>query len=295
MLLSYFLEIIYTGNVVIVDPELRNSFGIPVFHVFIYTYTIYAVVRDVYKFLIFKKKTLLIIPLIGFVYFILVFSRGAIIHVLFAVSLIYFATTRLKIKNLVVIVFCALLFSWLFGIAGNIRVGSNWNDSYLIMHLCNIDGDRYSLFAPFYWVEEYIVCSVRNLFYNLNYYSVNYNFVEMLYYLLPEFITKRIITVAQTPYLITLTTYTLYGEVYISGGYFGMMLVFLVHYYLCKIFLRFSNIENFKMLIGCSFISIIMILSIFGNMVHVTSFLLPIVFTVDCKFKRRGILSINCK
>lgn len=295
LIILYSLEFLYSGNIPVfallnsslnlAEQETRNSFGIPILHVFIVTYTIYAVGRDLSKFMFLRKKALLVVPAIGLSFLMLLFSRGAIIEILLIVTFVYGSTSKIKLKRLWKIFPGVIAFMWLFGILGNIRVGCNWNDSSLIMGLCGIEGNSYSVLAPFYWVEEYIVCSLRNLIYNLQVYSVTYNFKDLAFYLLPDFISKRIGNCTVIPYVKTLTTYTAFGGAYVTFGYFGMILVYLTHILLYRVIFRFSDRHDFKFILSFSIMSIVMMLSTFDNMIHITSYFLPLIFALKLKTK----------
>ncbi len=238
LILSYIAEFIYSGTVPLFQPFFHENpvsyldFGIPTLHVLIVTFSSFYCLYSFFMFIHFRKWISFLSCLTPALYFALIYSRGMLLFILVSLILLFLVDKHIKIWHLAAVALLGIFAMWLFGILGNIRSGYEWNDTLYLMHIAEIDGDRYSLLAPFYWVEEYIICSLRNLNYNFGSFDV-LNIQELLYSVIPDFFAKRLFPSVDFANQVTLPsealiTGTAYIQSYIACGVVGMCLLFII-------------------------------------------------------------------
>lgn len=270
----YLLDFVYSKNIPLFTYRYAD-FGVPTIHVLTVTFSTYYAIRALFQFLVYRKKRDIEIFAVIIIYFILVLSRGLILFILISGSLGYLALKKISYKEFVMFIFIIIIGSWLFGVLGNIRANLPWYDSGLITSVAKIDADRYSLLSPFYWVEEYIVCSLRNLNYNIVQNNSSPSISGFIYYFIPDFISKRLVSIpTKTAILITpeLTTSTMYGNIYATAGFIGMTINYICYVIIAIIamLIKYKN-ETFKVEV-LSIISFLFALSIFDNMLWYSGF-----------------------
>ena len=273
-------EFIYSHNIPLISSlqgidSNYQDFGIPTLHVILVTITLLMCINAFLRFKLFKEKKDLFIFLIFFGYFMLVFSRGMMLLILLCILCLYLVDKNIRVKYVLYTICIVIVLCWGFGILGNLRVSGKWNNSEIILSMGKIDENPYSLLSPFYWAEEYIICSLRNLNYNIENLTPTYSINDLLYVTLPDFISKRIMNnnviyvKRLVGYFTSLTTYSLH---YSAFGYLGMIFEFL-NYLLIGIVLdnfKFSNaIYKFSIL---AIASILFGLSIFDAMLQYSGY-----------------------
>lgn len=281
-------EFLYSHNVPVI-AALRGlnsnyqDFGIPTIHVIIVTITSLICINSYFRFKLFKEKIDLFISLIFFSYYILIFSRGMMILILLCILCLYFVDKIIKPIYLIYAGFFMIMLCWFFGILGNLRVSGEWNNSEMILQMGEIEKNSHALLSPFYWVEEYIICSLRNLNYNIANITPTYSISDFLYVTLPDFISKRIMdgntiyVKKLMDYFTSLTTYSLH---YSAFGYLGMIFEFL-NYLIVGIILdkfKFSNaIYKFSIL---TIASVLFGLSIFDAMLQYSGYSFTLIWGI---------------
>ncbi len=286
LLILYVAEFVYSGQIPIVDTlngsgGAYKEFGIPTLHVLIVTFGIFYGIYHAYMFLCFKRKSNALITLFVFLYFLLIFSRGMMVFCGVVCVVLYLVNKKIKLGTIVVLSILAVVVMWLFGIFGNIRGGADWNDTSEFLRLAKIDADPYGFFSPLYWVEEYIICSLRNLNYNVSFgpdYSVNAFFGSVV----PDFIGKRIFDVENPIRLLMseFTTATMYAATYISSGYLGMLISFGLYLLSAKIVMSIRMSDASCELISYSILFFLFAMSIFDNMLVYSGYSFALVFAI---------------
>lgn len=280
LLVLYILEVLYSGNVPLVTAiSGQNSgyqnFGIPTLHVVIVTFSAFYAIKNILIFVLFRNKVNLFKFILPLMYFVLIFSRGMLLLIVFCTVAVVLCQRRINTKRLLYAVIGLIIIMWVFGIAGNIRVSNQWNNSTIILSMARIDFDPNSIFAPFYWTEEYIICSIRNLNNTIITIRPSYDFGEFLYTLIPDFISKRIwpnssIVVARV--VDVFTSLTTYSYSYSSFGYLGLFTEYLL-YIITGIYLQKTRyLDPLDRVVTLAVASFIFGLSIFDAMLQYSGY-----------------------
>lgn len=302
------LEFIYSDNIPLISAILgKNSlyqeFGIPTLHVIVVTLALLTCIYSFFRYKCFKKKIDLLLFFLYLSYFVIIFSRGMMMLILASTLCISLVNKRITFKYIIFIVAAIIIGSWLFGILGNIRVSGVWNDSSIILEMGKIEANPNGILTPLYWAEEYFICSIRNLNYNIEYSIPSYNIVDLLFVSLPDFISKRIflnrvISVKRLVGVFTsLTTYSLH---YSTFGYIGMIIEYGIYlgagYYIVNT--KFSN-ESLR-IVTLSLMTMIWGLSIFDGMIQYSGYSFVLFWGIvigkfSLKYRKGRVLFIRAK
>lgn len=287
LLILYFMEFLYSNQIPIINYLNGNDvnykdFGIPTIHVFIVTFSYFISMFSFTIFAKFKLKTSLLLLIICILYFICIFSRGGIIFIIFINACIYLAEKKITIKKVSILVIFLIIFAFVFGIIGNIRSGYNPLDSYPILDIANIDGNRNSILSLLFWVDEYLICSLRNLNYNISLHNSNYNFIYLFINFFPDFLSKRILSSEPNIFLINegLTTCTSYITSYIYGGYLGMLFCFLLYIILSLIIINIKFNREICKIYSLSILTFIFGLTFFDNMLVYSGYSFTLIYPI---------------
>lgn len=281
LMLLYVADFCYSKTIPMFNGAEYMNFGIPTIHVFIVTFSIYYAVKNYFQFLFFKKRECFVNFLIVDAYFALIFSRGILMFILFSAVALTLVDKTIKVKHLILVSFLVVLGCWIFGITGNIRSGAKWNDSGMILRFAQIDFEENSIMAPFFWVEEYLICSLRNLNYNIVLCSPNFSLLSNLYNILPDFIAKRVLPQYATKHLLVFpgfTTCTMYTNVYHSFGFLGMVLNYFIYILMTFIFRYIHFADKSNRIIGFAMMSFIFALSMFDDMLRYSGYSFALIY-----------------
>lgn len=294
LIVCYLLEIIYSGQVPLFKTLMGvgsayKDFGLPMLHVPIVTASIFFGLYNAFLFFVFKKRSYLCSALIVLSYFILIFSRGMIIFCAVCCVLLFFIDKKIKVRHVVTVLLLAVVGGWLFGISGNIRSGAAWNDTGTLLQLAKIDANPHGVFSPLYWVEEYIICSLRNLNYNVSF-QPNYSFEGFLYTIIPDFIAKRIFVNENSAALLVpaFTTSTMYAETYVNLGYGGMWISFFLYMAVAYIFSMIRMRDVACKFVSYSVLFFLFAMSIFDNMMVYSGYSFTLVIAILFGLIRMG-------
>jgi len=203
ILISYVLECAYMG----VIPLLAilngtgydyTSFGIPVFHVVIVTFSSFWTVFVFHNFVSQKKKHLFLCFFLCLFPAILIFNRGMLMMNLGSSFFVLFMSSK-NIRKLILrvsVIIIGILF--LFGIAGNVRVTGDQSVNTVILDWGHATNDFRNSIIPkeFFWAYLYITSPLANVQETINHHDITGfslhklgTFVNRSF--LPDFIWKR--------------------------------------------------------------------------------------------------------
>jgi hypothetical protein len=271
-------ESIYNGGIplllAITTAEFDyQDYGIPQVHVafvgFCYFYAVYWF--DLY--LLERRKVFLFLSMSATSSSLLMFSRGAFLITLLALLFVYVQRRGLSRRLLQSFAFLVVVFTWGFGLLGDIRTHGASGESLIL----KIGGasDRFinsNIPTEIFWPYLYISSPMANLQLNISnratpdspaaYFALEF---------LPDFVSKRIVSdqtaSSSTPLRITdeLAVSTMYGRAYFLMGWPGLLLSF--SYFIVVSILCLRILNGSKYLISTSAIlSSIAFLNIFDNM-----------------------------
>ncbi len=275
----------YVQGIPILNNISYSEFGLPVIHVFVYGIAIvWAVYAPLLLYTGHKKVGYTGSFLILF-YSVLIISRHLLLIYIISFSISYLSLKKYKIRK---ILFLGIVTIFVFGEIGTLRMSYilnlNFEDArdYIL-----INGGASEIFrdlnvpVSFFWFWLYIASPIYNLVYNYQIYPLfdinTISVINTLSQLIPETISKRMIDSYRiqfdNTYLIAdnLTASTALARIYIAIGIIGPYLYLMYAYLLNNFFLIISNNNLRKVLIEKTF-GLILILSIFDNMLTMPSF-----------------------
>ena len=277
----YIIEFIYSKNIPLLaaffstNQSGYDEFGIPTLHVIVFTFSVLFCLKNFIDFLTFKTTTSFFSVAIILGYFLLIFSRGALMMLVLCFACVYLSTTSISLNRLLLFLFFGIIIMYFFGVLGNIRVSGKWNDSSLILYISQIEANPKGILTPFIWAEEYICCSLRNLNYTIYKVDPSYNVSEIIYAILPDFISKRVVgniefATQRTSY--SYSTMTTYGNIYTCLGFFGMTIEYILHIVVGQIIARLSYVDDSYKISTISICFFIFAFSIFDPMIQYSGY-----------------------
>lgn len=284
LIFSFLAEFIYSRQIPLFETffgvsSAYKNFGIPTLHVLIVTFSIFYCLYNFFVFINFKKKSNAVVVILIFAFFFLIFSRGLLIFCGVCCGILYLINKKIKIRHVIVLFFLALLLGWVFGIMGNIRSGCAWNDTSYLLSIAQIDANPKGILSPLFWVEEYLVCSLRNLNHNLSF--ANDKCLEgFVYSIVPDFIAKRILNEGNKVQLIVsaFTTSTMYAQTFVNFGFVGMAISFALNVILVKLIMTILMPDFLCKILCYTILFFLFSMSIFDNMVVYSGYAFSIIF-----------------
>lgn len=291
----YLFDFIYSKNIPLLTALFGSGynsgyyeFGIPTIHVAITIISTFYCIFQWFQFIVFRKKSNLIAFLLIALYFVLIFSRGLWMFIGAAAVILFLMDKKITVLRGICFFIFIVVAAWGFGILGNIRSGYHWNDTGYFMSVAQIDGNRYSIFSPLYWVVEYITSPLRNLNYNVSL-EHEWSFSGLIYSNLPDAIAKRLFPQIDFSELVQLvlpnfTTCTGYAGSYVSFGYIGMIVSFSGWMVIALIFTKF-RICRFEIKVLCfSMLFYLYAMTMFDNMIFYSGYSFSIIIALIYSF-----------
>ncbi len=288
--LLFVIEFIYCGYIPLFNPGNYHDFGIPTLHVFNITYAIYVYVYlNVLYFTFKEKKHLLQILLLVFL-FLLIYSRGLLVFLLFMSLLLFIATHKVHLKIIIISLLLVIFSLFVFGCMGNIRSGSDWNDSSYILNIAKINQKNFPLPSQFSWAYIYLISPLGNLNHEVLHATADNSLYGLFSQIIFDFISKRIfdyklITISSIQPLLTVKT--CYSPMFLSFGYMGMIIAFISMILFFTIVFIFCHKNGVSLVIILLVISSLFALTFFDNMFAYSGYSFSVVYAV--------IASIFCK
>jgi oligosaccharide repeat unit polymerase len=297
ILISYLLECAYMGVIPLLAILNRTgydytSFGIPVFHVVVVTFSSFWTVFVFHNFVSHKKKHLFLCFFLCLFPAILIFNRGMLMMNLGSSFFVLFMSSK-NIRKLILrvsVIIIAILF--LFGIAGNVRVTGDQSVNTIILDWGHATNAFRNSIIPkeFFWAYLYITSPLANVQETINHHDITSfslhkfgTFINRSF--LPDFIWKRNIYFIH-PYehvdqiSPAFTVGTVYGTSFAYLGWWGVGLMYL--YILCFnlfVILTISKRSSF-FVTGIAILDCIMLFNIFDNMFSFSGLSLQLIYPI---------------
>lgn len=208
--------------------------------------------------------------LLFFLYLVLLSSRGALL-VSFLVSGLLIGSKAIFKRPALVIVIMTIAVAvslWLFGVAGNIRSGFQWNDNSYIYSIGLYEGHwPVSLPREFCWAYSYITSPLANLNYSVEQNVAQFDVINYLYDFLPMMIAKRLpfYTAPTTPLLVHyFNVSSIWSGYHLHMGIPGLYLGFVLQMVIVEVWIRVSEGKGFGNLMK-AYCSECLIMSFFDN------------------------------
>lgn len=210
-----------------------TQFGIPVFHVFLVSYTTLLGVVYFYRYLVYKEKYYLLIFFFSLFFSISIVNRGTLMFILLAVIISY-ASLNLNILKIFKILITIFLVIFAFGILGNLRmISSGYKDQDAILKIGQASENftKTNLPTEFFWAYLYISSPYANLENEVKKRAINdqNNISGFLNYeILPDFISKRLNFINNKSNLLVdeLNVSTMYAGSINKMGFIGAFLLY---------------------------------------------------------------------
>lgn len=293
---SWALEFACAGGLPPIVLALRGiryelaDFGIPVFHVFLYTFNSFFSTYLFHSYLLSKSKQTLRLYVISFLPFILLLGRGAILMNISSSLFLYLnlnfkinLSKKIKVINITFIsIFFILSTFFLFGLSGNIRTAALYEreDDSIILDIGKATTDFRNSIIPkeFFWSYLYIASPIGNLQHNIvqNRASSNLSSDDVLQFmsneLVPDFISKRLNDIflfkKKTPSLVVdeLTVATIYTNSFLYLSWAGLFVMALFIMAFPFVYISMLGKGNPFFLVGLSTLNTIYLFSMFDNM-----------------------------
>ena len=218
--------------------------------------------------------------------FVAIYSRGSLAFCLIILVLVFASKHKIGFFTILLLVVLAIVAMRVFNALGNIRMGSPWNDSSIILKLARVNSQYYPA-KDYIWTLIYIDSPIGNLLYNEANVPVDYNFAGLVSQLIPDFLSKRIFPNYDSSLYLAipgLTVSSMFAGSYKYFGYLGMSLAyieFVAFIFITSLIVRKNN----KYLIGASTaLSFIAIMSFFDNMVVYSGYSFYLLYIVIARF-----------
>lgn len=244
IIITYILEFVYCKQIPLFSilsgtSEYTSYTGIPVIHILLVTYACYYSFYCYYLYEATGNKKYRQYTIIIAILHLLVFSRASIMILLFIITAVKISkkggiTRALNPKFLIVLIFAVSVVLFVFGVLGNLRCGSQWNDSSIIDAI-GMYNEHYPSFLPsqYKWAYTYITSPLANLNNGLLINGVSYDLEYYLISFIPDFISKRLFPdylymIPDTRIVLDLNAVSGYYNFFYFGGFFGALFMFIV-------------------------------------------------------------------
>lgn len=323
ILLGYMVEFIYHRNFPLLAILNRTSlsyheFGIPTFHVLLVTF------NSFYSILLFQsiisktknRKLSVVLFLLTLIPSILIMNRGMLILILMSCVFVYLIKYQQNItfKKVVSLSIIAVLFLYLFGIVGNVRVNNSYQtdtsllDNSLFLQIGGATEEFKESIVPkeFFWAYIYIASPLANLQENIGDYEHegDITVADSLLFgstqLLPDFISKRVIAYyeAEKPSVLLITpelnVATAFAEPFAILGWVGISVFTIVIFIFAFFYILFlKSLKSEYFVIGVAILNTIFVFNTFSNMFSFSGLSFQLVYPILFSFLKMKSLSFT--
>lgn len=299
VLFLYFIEIVVEGDLPLIAKLMGrpgveyDEFGIPLLHGLLISFHSFLIAHTFSVYMSTKRKKALRINLLLYIPALLILNRSIIVFGLLTSLFIYIHFVgRVKLGKQLKIGILALAALFFFGLVGNLRSGG---DYIYTQSKATKDFMKSSIPKEYYWTYLYVASPLANFQNTVDNIKVKqYDFKGFIFYEnLPKIISKNTgpaLNVEKRDLLRIvpwLTVGTTYGRSFAYIEWYGPYLLFFFNLflYLLVIFLvpRKSNYHTTTI----GILSVIILLSIFTNMMIVTGISFQLAYCVVFAFFER--------
>lgn len=214
--------------------------------------------------------------------FIITYSRGSIIFCGVILLLVFVSKHRISFWVILFLIITLLVGLRVFNALGNIRMGSPWNDSSIILKLARVQ-DRFYVIKDYIWTFVYIDSPIGNLLYNEANFAIEYSVDGLISQLIPDVLSKRIFPDYGNQLHLAipgLNVSSMFAGTFKYYGYLGMSLAYIE--LVATIFIVTLICKGNKKYLLSSMVSFsfIMIMSFFDNMLIYSGYSFYLIYII---------------
>lgn len=277
------LEIIYSRQIPVLAIVQRaesgaDFYGLPMIHPLIITMGVFL---GLYIFHMMmstdKKNAIKLIPyfLISFLAVFIIFGRGLMLMTIFGCATIYIMGHQIKFKTIATLTVSGLTVLYLFGVAGDIRIGEAGVRITAIGE-ATAKFEKSAIPNEFFWSYLYLSSPLSNLEHNLQTDKIHDVDAEVINKLVlaeivPEFVGNKFESNKKAePNLIipALNVSSVYARPYTMAGWIGIWIMFF--YIVFYNYLLFAIIKSSSpyFVVAVAVVNILMLGNVFDNMMN---------------------------
>jgi oligosaccharide repeat unit polymerase len=305
---GYVLEFIYNGGIpILISGANREQFGIPVFHVFLVTFSSFYSVYLFHQLCSDFKKSRLLLFLLSILPAVLIGNRGMLMMNLTSCLFVYLLSLRtVRLKVVLGITFLVLVIFYLFGVMGNIRQLNTTSSDYILGTSQASESFKNSIIPKEYiWTYLYISSPLANLQQTM-YHSPpqNDSWAAFLNYeLFPDFISKRTAALLgiedqkkDVPRIAPwLTVSTWYARSYVYLGWLGIIILFLFFVATTFLYLFALRKSSDYYVVGIAILSTLALYNTFDNMYAFTGLNFQLIYPLLLGYIRIPKITLNLR
>lgn len=289
--IMYIVEFIYVGGAPLITPGMHylEFQGIPMVHVFLFTFTIFYGVYLFHCYISTKNKFTLLLYILNFIPAMLIISRGMIINIV--VGSFFVLLSKIGLKKIVnrkyiigIFIFIITTF-YIFGILGNIRVSMSDNryNNFSSEYIMDIGGAskefRNSIIPkPFFWSYIYVSSPLANLQKNIDGGKHRITPTDYYYFFLreiiPDIIARRLsdeVAFDLGNYVKLIKPELIVGTSFLGGfyylGWYGIIGIFIYLMLIIYLYIKLLGKDNKFRTVGIAMLCNIIILNTFSNII----------------------------
>ena len=301
IIIGFIIDFIYARDIPLFSIILGKSSymdftGVPILHVFLCSAGMLESYFLFYHLLIYRgkqRKKIIIMFSSIILMFLLLFSRAMIVISFYGCFVLLFGyyksriVNKLNYKRVLGIIAIVFLLLFLFGAFGNVRSGSDWNDSTKVESFGRFN-ESYPDFLPKEYMWPYLY--ITNPLANLNN-AVKTNAIiddPFIFSIIPDVISNRVRgyelefwSTSERYNLVAeyLNASTGYIDPFCSGGILGLYIYYFALILYCELCLKICNIGKYKNVSIC-LCSVVLIFNFFYGTISFSAISLQIIWLI---------------